>query len=1049
MGHSLRRVLVLPFLVLPLGAQHMRTMGDRRPEPSEAGSAGQSRATGQAPFNVLDEVHGANIDLVFGPIRPMAVDAERRLLFAVNTHNNTLLEFDADGLQRTIQVPWGPVSVATWSPRSNPSAGLLLVVCRGSYTLACVERISGQIVRLIDLPAEPADILVHPGNNHVFVSCPGDRSVVELAMDSGQIVRRYDIPAMQPTFLALDGDDLLVAPMLSGNNSTFRNGTLIDLADPQVAIRGLDDYDLFRISPGGTPQPVARGVGTLLFGLGKNPVTGTLWQLGTEAKNKDPKRRGEPALRGDFVSNRLSLIDPLAGVAVIPSQILDLDDSDPNLPGVQFDASRTVGQPFGLAFDGQGQGYVTGQLSQNVTQLSAAGIFLREWNVGSIPRAILVGPAAEHALVYCWGDNTIERYDLRKASPVREGVLDLGFDPTPDLERAGRKLFFDGSFSEHGNASCASCHVETGTDMLVWDLSDLPFDDKGPFVTQTMKGIGDHFPMHWRGERRDLSDFNGAFAALLGGTPLDRTPGGEFDQFEAYIKSLQEPANPFMHPDRVLDAGLDPAGGNAIIGQDIFFDDTPTLTNCNNCHSMPTGTNSEPQMSVSDPLGIERRSHVRVPAAVGLWRKEQPTLETVQLTNGGQVRRSTNGVGLTAVGTSPNTLEFLRQFFQLTPQEELDLAAFMRQADSGLAPAVHRSWLLNQGTVAQVRDDLEHYLLGQAAAGNVDIALFGSLDLGGGFHALRWSWDVSAAHFVAESSAIPARTMDEFLLDAEEGRANVVVLGLPIGVGQRFSVDFDSDGLFNLDELRTHTDPFRADSDGDGYPDGHEVAHGGIPTDASSLPIDITAPGFRNMRLVYSTAKTAKIQFETDEPARIDASWSSGASSGALSSPRYETVHTVLLTDLGYKKLYRVPITATDYGGNQTTMRFPGGVRSKPAEDPSANILRNLSASLLQNSGGVLHFSLTGEGHAKFGTRSILGTKLKASVFVNGAFRQTATGTRAGSDGISTLDIQVSGLTPGDVVRVVIQSLGVLSWNMPETLPSSREQSLTYDGTGS
>ncbi len=255
--------------------------------------------------------------------------------------------------------------------------------------------------------------------------------------------------------------------------------------------------------------------------------------------------------------------------------------------------------------------------------------------------------------------------------------------------------------------------------------------------------------------------------------------------------------------------------------------------------------------------------------------------------------------------------------------------------------------------------------------------------------------------------------------------------------------------MFNLDERRTHTDPFRADSDGDGYPDGHEVAHGGIPTDASSLPIDITAPGFRNMRLVYSTAKTAKIQFETDEPARIDASWSSGASSGALSSPRYETVHTVLLTDLGYKKLYRVPITATDYGGNQTTMRFPGGVRSKPAEDPSANILRNLSASLLQNSGGVLHFSLTGEGHAKFGTRSVLGTKLKASVFVNGAFQQTATGTRAGSDGISTLDIQVSGLTPGDVVRVVIQSLGVLSWNMPETLPSSREQSLTYDGTGS
>ena len=51
--------------------------------------------------------------------------------------------------------------------------------------------------------------------------------------------------------------------------------------------------------------------------------------------------------------------------------------------------------------------------------------------------------------------------------------------------------------------------------------------------------------------------------------------------------------------------------------------------------------------------------------------------------------------------------------------------------------------------------------------------------------------------------------------------------------------DFDHDGLSNMEELALGSNPFSADSDGDGIPDGWERAHGLAPTnpnDASSFP---------------------------------------------------------------------------------------------------------------------------------------------------------------------------------------------------------------------
>jgi hypothetical protein len=86
--------------------------------------------------------------------------------------------------------------------------------------------------------------------------------------------------------------------------------------------------------------------------------------------------------------------------------------------------------------------------------------------------------------------------------------------------------------SSNGEASCSSCHIFGDFDSLTWDLGNPddmalnnpnPFEFggsssfaplKGPMATQSLRGMANHGPMHWRGDRTGGND--------PGGDPLDR-----------------------------------------------------------------------------------------------------------------------------------------------------------------------------------------------------------------------------------------------------------------------------------------------------------------------------------------------------------------------------------------------------------------------------------------------------------------------------------------------------------------------------------------------
>jgi hypothetical protein len=164
---------------------------------------------------------------------------------------------------------------------------------------------------------------------------------------------------------------------------------------------------------------------------------------------------------------------------------------------------------------------------------------------------VLSDPSGQFAFVYGWGTNKIDAWQVTPTPHVAFS-LDLGLDPAPQIVKDGRRVFYDGDNSLHRNLSCATCHVEGANDMTLWNLSNLPYDDKGPLVTQTLKGIEKLQPLHWRGERAGLIDFNPAFDKLLGGQELSTAPGGTFDQFSAFVFGMQNPSNPNEDRRRVV-----------------------------------------------------------------------------------------------------------------------------------------------------------------------------------------------------------------------------------------------------------------------------------------------------------------------------------------------------------------------------------------------------------------------------------------------------------------------------------------------------------------
>ncbi|MFG0319729.1 MAG: cytochrome c peroxidase [Planctomycetota bacterium JB042] len=912
----------------------------------------RSQSPETAEYAVLDRVEGSFVNLNLVPVRPMVVrggdEGESTDLYVVNTPNNTVEHFvDDSNVPAVHPVPWGPVSIAWWdgdpnAPEDDPE---LLVVCAGSDVLVTMTP-GGAFRAVIALPAEPADIVVDESTEHAFVSCSGTDEVVRVDLVTRQVSDRYSeatTPGLRlkhPLFLALDDEGrVIVSPMLSGNGTLAHHDTdgvenpngrlaadvVADLSGNTLPDETLPDEDLFRIDPvTGTAQAVATGVGAVQFGNGFNPFDGRFWQLNTKARNADPALPTEPALKGVFASNHATIVD-LSGSAGA-HQDLDLDRLlDPS--GQTVDPSRTVGQPYAITFAANGVAFVAGLLTDNVMLIRSSGVGLVEWDLpdGSIPRGLHLNADKTGLWVYCSGTN-----EVRVHHPLGAFVRShaLSHDPTPAPVRRGRELFYDASLSLNNNLSCATCHVEGGSDLLVWDLSAGPSDEKGPMLTQTLRGIEATQPLHWRGERAHLSDFRGAFAGLLGGAVDATSPSFDdaFADFRAFVFSLQNRSNPFQSRDRVLDDAIQPPVANApgsaraTEGQTAWFEEKVFLgeQTCNDCHSMPKGTLNDIYPDVSAGH-LPKRGSFKIASFQEIWRRQQSIVALSKSVTGlvspdPVDERAFLGSGLSHAGMVPDFHTFVKlvsNFLGQNPAIHDAISALGHQWDQGLAPAAQSAARMTPANA----NDVRAYLLAQVAARNCGIAVYGEHLVGSGPLLARraWFYDRNAGLFRSEDPADGTRTFQDFI--ANLGVETSVFVGWPLGMAEGMSIDRDLDGVPNL------VDP--------------------QPLVAAVDPADQTPPQFllnapRTLWVPWKTAKVARLIFETDEYTTASIVVDDGAQVRTIEPVGYSKLHSVLLTHLrpdpdGTSPVpHSVTVTVTDRAGNQQTYAHAGLFETEP-----------------------------------------------------------------------------------------------------------------------
>ncbi|ANM29005.1 hypothetical protein ABI59_04425 [Acidobacteria bacterium Mor1] len=641
----------------------------------------------------------------------------------------------------------------------------------------------------------------------------------------------------------------------------------------------LPDQDLFRIDVATLAVTSVSHLGTSLFDVSVRPGTGEIYVPHTEARN-EVRFEHELGVRGHVVDNRIAIVTPGDG----SSTILDLNDhidrnSDPATNLAEREAS--VSQPGMMVWRSDGSAaYMTAIGSRKVFRLDGACraddcVFGADRNAPAVveagegPTGVALNEGDQRLYVLNRFSNSVATVDIQTMTVLSEDSL---HDPSSDTIKNGRRLLYDGILSSgHGDASCATCHLFGDMDGLAWDLGDpegeyqfytdtmdnvrfikgtnngtsrpcdpveeddcfdeLGFDpEKGPMTTQTFRGMLE--PLHWRGDRPTMRDFNKAFVGLLGAEdigPINGAPAGltaqQMDLFREFTLGIRFPPNPFRDlddsiPNQLIFFPDRNFTGNPKVGENLFLteelDGRLGGLRCTGCHSLPFGTAGgvlggvEPTEPTSlDTAGLFNGDSDKVPHSDMKVAHLRNMYEKLGPTFGDYVTPpvdSKTGFGFSHDGTIPTMRHFLagNPFdITFTAQQVRDVSAFMLHFQTGTKPSVGASVTVPAGTPPTGTTAEENVIstlvaLGDLADANrhceliaygLDEGRVARAHLSGGL----WERDRDAA-------AISLTTL------RENADGEITFLCAPLGSGARLGGDRDADGVRDFDDC-SEADP--------------------------------------------------------------------------------------------------------------------------------------------------------------------------------------------------------------------------------------------------
>jgi YVTN family beta-propeller protein len=295
------------------------------------------------------------------------------------------------------------------------------------------------------------------------------------------------------------------------------------------------------------------GVGTIIFNMITNPVSGKVYVTNTEALNLNrftgpagtlPAVQGSPAaaystLQGHFVESRITVLDG----DVTPVHLNKHIDYSVCCDANPAENAKSLAQPMDMAISSDGKTlYVAAFGSGKVGVFDTAKLenntFVPDTAnqiqlTGGGPAGVVLNEQDNLLYVLTRFDNSISIVDTNTNTEIAHVAM---YSPEPQHIVDGRQYNYDASLtSSHGDSSCAMCHIFGDMDQIAWSLgnpsgdvvmnpsastyfggpSDLAINHedfglpvnphfapvKGPMTTQSLRGMANHGALHWRGDQ--------------------------------------------------------------------------------------------------------------------------------------------------------------------------------------------------------------------------------------------------------------------------------------------------------------------------------------------------------------------------------------------------------------------------------------------------------------------------------------------------------------------------------------------------------------------
>ncbi|MEO0436538.1 MAG: hypothetical protein AAF098_06500 [Pseudomonadota bacterium] len=520
----------------------------------------------------------------------------------------------------------------------------------------------------------------------------------------------------------------------------------------------LSDQDLFVIDAVSSPPRLLRsysGLGSTLFNMAVNPDNEMVYLSNLEALNDvrfEGPGEGSTTVRGHIAENRISALnvaDPSAeALATHLNEHVDFSLPEGSVYSLGI-VDRSLSQPTAMVVSPDGEtlyvaAFGSGKVAAIPTDELDRGTYVadssRHLNIpGGGPLGLVLTPAGDRAIVYGRFAHELSLWDTRTGALLQQLPL---FTPEPAEIVSGRRFLYDArESSANGTSACSSCHIFADMDQLAWDLGNpdgdlqrnpnsyvrrspittLEFHPmKGPMTTQTLRGISDSGPQHWRGDRTGqnrtvvngelesleaaaFKEFNPAFVGLVGrASPLGSSAMQAFTDF---AMALTPPPNPI----RQLDNSLTAAQAR---GRDIYFDvdDITGIGSCNHCHTLDP---LEKQFGTSGLMTFEGQGiaeNFKIPHFRNAYAKVGMFGTSGRLNQAGFAGDQIKGFGYLHDGSIASLLDFFASPTFVFPEPRAanvaDVVRFVMAADSNMAPVVGQQITLQASTTAAALDRL-------------------------------------------------------------------------------------------------------------------------------------------------------------------------------------------------------------------------------------------------------------------------------------------------------------------------------------------------------